>query len=85
MGVFYRVRVKVSAPTFKTQFVEGLYVARNLVADIASAKADIECQVIRRFGAMHIPGARVEVVIFRRSDIGFLFTQCSNDEPNIDE
>lgn len=79
MSVFYRVRVKICAPGYKAQFIDGLYVARTVVVDITSTKADIELQVIRKINAVKVPGASVEVVLFRRSEIGFFLSENSED------
>lgn len=79
MGVFYRARVKVSVPKSKPQFIDGLYIARDLVVDAASTKAEIERQIIRKYEAVNLPGTRVEVVLFRRSDIGFLLSEAPKD------
>lgn len=79
MSVFYRVRVKICAPRYKAQFIDGLYVARDVVADITSTKADIELQVIRKINAVKVPGASVEVVLFRRSDIGFFLSETCDE------
>lgn len=79
MSVFYRVRVKICAPGYKAQFIDGLYVARDVVVDITSTKADIELQVIRKINAVKVPGTSVEVVLFRRSDIGFFLSENSED------
>lgn len=79
MSVFYRVRVKICAPGYKAQFIDGLYVARDVVVDITSTKADIELQVIRKINAVKVPGASVEVVLFRRSEIGFFLSENSED------
>ena len=82
MSVFYRVRVKICAPGYKAQFIDGLYVARDVVVDITSTKADIELQVIRKINAVKVPGASVEVVLFRRSEIGFFLSENSEDLEN---
>lgn len=79
MSVFYRVRVRVCAPGYKAQFIDGLYVARDLVTDMTSAKADIELQVIQKANAVKTPGTSVDVVLFRRSDIGFILSENSPD------
>lgn len=79
MSVFYRVRLKICAPGYKAQFIDGLYVARDLVTDMTSAKADIELQVIQKIHAVKLPETSVEVVLFRRSDIGFILSENSPD------
>lgn len=79
MSVFYRVRVRICAPGYKAQFIDGLYVARDLVTDMTSAKADIELQVIQKIHAVKLPETSVEVVLFRRSDIGFILSENSPD------
>lgn len=79
MSVFYRVRVRVCASGYKAQFIDGLYVARDLVTDMTSAKADIELQVIQKIHAVKLPETSVEVVLFRRSDIGFILPENSPD------
>lgn len=79
MSVFYRVRVRICAPGYKAQFIDGLYVARNVVTDMTSAKADIELQVIQKANAVKTPGTSVDVVLFRRSDIGFILSENSPD------
>lgn len=79
MSVFYRVRVRICAPGYKTQFIDGLYVARDVVTDLNSAAADIELQVIQKIHAVKTPGTSVDVVLFRRSDIGFILSENSPD------
>ena len=79
MSVFYRVRVKISTPTFKVQFIDGIYSARDFVQDADAAKKDIAHQIMTRFGAQNIREAIVEVVLFRRSDIGFILSESSKE------
>lgn len=79
MSVFYRVRVRICAPGYKAQFIDGLYVARDVVTDMTSAKADVELQVIQKIHAVKPPETSVEVVLFRRSDIGFILSENSPD------
>ena len=76
MSVFYRVRVRVCASGYKAQFIDGLYVARDLVTDMTSAKADIELQVIQKANAVKTPGTSVDVVLFRRSELGFVLSEA---------
>lgn len=79
MSVFYRVRVKVRIPTCKPQFIDGLYLSRTIAEDAEEAKRDISSQIAARFNAQNLPGAIVEVVLFRRSDIGFIISEQSED------
>lgn len=79
MSVFYRVRVKVSVPKYKPQFINGLYIARDIVVDVASTKAEIELRILAQYEAVKLPGTRVEVVLFRRSNIGFLLSEAPKD------
>ena len=76
MSVFYRVRVRVCAPGYKVRFIDGLYVARDVVTDMTSAKADIELQVIQKANAVKTPGTSVDVVLFRRSELGFVLSEA---------
>ena len=79
MGVFYRVRVRICAPGYKARFIDGLYVARGGVTDITSAKADIELQVIQKVNAVKTPGTSVDVVLFRRSELGFVLSETCDE------
>lgn len=79
MSIFYKVRVKIMAPTFKVQFIDGIYSAHDIIHDTETAKKDIAHQIMTRFGAQHISGAIVEVVLFRRSDIGFILSESSEE------
>jgi hypothetical protein len=76
MSVFYRVRVRVCAPGYKARFIDGLYVAQDVVTDMTSAKADIELQVIQKANAVKTPGTSVDVVLFRRSELGFVLSEA---------
>lgn len=79
MSIFYRVRVRVCAPGYKPRFIDGLYAARDVVADMISVKADIELQVLKQINAVRTPGTSVEVVLFRRSELGFVLSETCED------
>lgn len=72
MGVFYKVRVKVSAPTFKPKFIDGLFIARDVLNDTTPAKKYVIQRTKRNMDEVKIPDAKVEVVLFRRSNVGFI-------------
>lgn len=72
MSVFYKVRVKVSAPTFKTKFIDGLFIAKDVLDDTTPAKNYIIQRTQRNMDEVKIPDAKVEVVLFRRSNFGFI-------------
>ena len=78
MSVIYRVRVKIAIPTFKTQFVEGLYIAREEVKDVQAVKSEITIRVMKQMPRL-VPNSIVEVVLFRRSNIGFVLSENSED------
>lgn len=78
MSVLYRVRVKIAIPTFKTQFVEGLYIAREEVKDVKAVKSEITIRVMKHLPHL-LPNSIVEVVLFRRSNIDFVFSETSED------
>lgn len=78
MSVFYRVRVKVVEPSHKAKFIDGLYVARDEVTDVQATKSQIAISVINQMGTRW-PNTIVEVVLFRRSDIGFILSENSED------
>lgn len=72
MGVFYKVRVKVSAPTFKPKFIDGLFVANDVLSDTTPAKKYIIQRTKRNMDEVKIPDARIEVALFCRSNVGFI-------------
>lgn len=78
MGVFYRARVKVSLHGYKLKYIDGLYVTRDIVADVAQAKAHIVDRTLQTLGPLR-DKAIVEVVLFRRSDIGFILSGPPKD------
>ena len=82
MGVFYKVRVKVSAPTFKTKFIDGLYIANDVLKDTTAAKEFIIKRTKRNMNEVKIPDASVEVTLFRRSNIGFILHPTPQDLEN---
>lgn len=82
MGVFYKARVKISAPTLKTQWIEGLFVAPDILEDTAPAKAFIEKRTIDSLAAAKIPKAQCDVVVFRRSNVGFILSPSKEDLEN---
>ena len=76
MSVFYRVRVRVCAPGYKARFIDGLYVARDVVTDMTSAKADIELQVIQKANAVKTPGTSVDLGGRRLIEKGFVLSEA---------
>lgn len=79
---FYKVRLKQSiAPSLKTQFVDGIYVANNIPTDTEAVKAQIadhaKNKLQREFGGSN---PLVEVVVFRRSDIRFLLAEDPSED-----
>lgn len=85
MGVFYRVRIKVSAPTLKVQWMEGLYVAHDVLetpAHVSAAKAFIIKRTKQSLEKAKIKDPMCDVVVFRRSDIGFILSPSKEDLEN---
>lgn len=80
MNTFYKVRVKVSLPSFKPQFIDGLYIARETLDNADVAKMDIINRIRARLDARQIPVAVIEVVLFRRSDISFVISDSQDLE-----
>lgn len=82
MNIYYRVRVKLSAPNLKSRFSDGIYVATDIVSDPDSVKKYIEQRFRQELELINIRNVTSEVVIFRRSDIGFILSEKSKDLEN---
>ena len=74
MSVFYRARLKVSAPTLKQRFVDGIFVARDVAEDLTAMRACVAERAKAQLEAAGCKDATVEVVLFRRSEIGFILS-----------
>ncbi|MBR5812394.1 MAG: hypothetical protein IKY80_05270 [Alistipes sp.] len=81
MSIIYRVRIKVADPHRKVKYLDGVYVSNGIVSDATNVKEDIASRVKRQLGSSATL-AVVEVVLFRRSDIGFILSENSEDLEN---
>jgi hypothetical protein len=70
--------VKLAVPFFKTKFIDGLYSACEEVVDVEAVKSQIAISVMKQMECLS-PNTIVEVVLFRRSDIGFILSEDSPD------
>lgn len=81
MSIIYRVRIKVAELHRKVVYLDGVYVATDIVNDASKVKEDIANRVKCQLGPQ-VSQAVVEVVLFRRSDIDFILSENSEDLEN---
>ena len=82
MRVFYNIRLKLSAPGHKNVFVDGIFVTQDVLLDVEQAKQQIKDRAQAQYKRSGLPTARVEVVLFRRSKVGFILSDIPQNLEN---
>ena len=82
MRVFYNVRLKLSSPEHRSVFVDGIFAANDVLHDVEPTKQLIKDRAMAQYKRSGLPTARVEVVLFRRSKVGFILSDIPQDLEN---